>query len=946
VKDPDFLAGRDWRGKRVEPGAVPSLSHFVERTLQREAGADDARRAEVLSAWAQEGWPASRMASELGATAPQTPERVAADLRALRRRVIASLIVRDATGACGLPEVVATTTALAELAVQRAVAVHARELAEVHGVPTSEAGEPQDLLVIGMGKLGGGELNVSSDIDLIFVYDEDGETRPLPGGGDIRPLSNHEFFTRLGRRVIPAISDVTADGYVFRVDMRLRPNGDAGPLAVSSAMLEEYLMVQGREWERFAWLKGRVVSAPVFASPGQFDRQAESIFAVVRPFVFRKYLDFGAINALREVHGLIRAESSRRNAGREERADNVKLGRGGIREIEFIAQAFQIIRAGRDPGLRSRSTRETLATLGRQGVLPAPTCDRLATSYVFLRNLEHALQYVDDAQTHALPPDREARARVARLLGAVSVDAMLGEYRAVQDFVDGVFDNVFSEPTETSRQAPMPASWNTPGDGDDAPLVDHLEEQGFRDPPGTAQRLRGVLSGRRVQGASAGARAGIERLLQRALVSAIEFSHGSGAAHDIGPDEHFARFAQLAEVIAGRNTYVTLLNQFPHAFERVMRMLAASRWATDYLVLHPILLDELLDERLHEREPDWAAWSALVRRQLDEAEGDQERQMNLLRDVHHAQVLRLLVADLDGRLTVERLADHLSALADFTLGLTLERVWATIAKRHREVPRFAVIGYGKLGGKELGYVSDLDLIFLFDDDHPDAPDVYSVFARRLVTWLTAQTSSGNLFDIDLRLRPNGNAGLMVSALDAFSRYQRNEDGMGAWVWEHQALTRARHCAGDFELGHRFEAERVHVLTQVRDLAKLKSEVLAMRQKMLDGHPNASASFDLKHDRGGMVDIEFIVQYLVLAHAHRHGDLVRNLGNIALLQMAAGMRLIDMTLAREVADAYRVFRALQHRLRLNGAERARVDPTEVEAQAAAVRRLWVDVFGAD
>jgi len=946
VKDPDFLAGRDWRGERVETGDVPSLSHFVERTLQREAGADDARRSELLSAWAREGWPAARMARELGVVAPETPERVAADLRGLRRRVIASLIVRDATGACELPQVVSTTTALAELAVQRIVAVHARELAQVHGVPTSEAGEPQDLLVIGMGKLGGGELNVSSDIDLIFAYDEDGETRPLPGGGDIRPLGNHEFFIRLGRRVIPAISDVTADGYVFRVDMRLRPNGDAGPLAVSSAMLEEYLMVQGREWERFAWLKGRVVSAPVFASPGQFDRQAASIFAVVRPFVFRKYLDFGAINALRELHGLIRAESSRRNAGREERADNVKLGRGGIREIEFIAQAFQIIRAGRDPGLRSRSTLETLVTLGRQGVLPAATCDRLATSYVFLRNLEHALQYVDDAQTHALPPDREARARVARLLGAASVDAMLGEYRAVQDFVDGVFDAVFSEPAETTRQAPMPASWNTPGDGDDAPLVDHLEEQGFRDPPGTAQRLRGVLNGRRVQGASAGGRAGIERLLQRALVSAIELSHGPGAAHDIGPDERFARFAQLAEVIAGRNTYVTLLNQFPHAFERVMRMLAASRWAADYLVLHPILLDELLDERLHEREPDWAAWSALVRRQLDEAEGDQERQMNLLRDVHHAQVLRLLVADLDGRLTVERLADHLSALADFTLGLTLERVWTTIAKRHRDVPRFAVIGYGKLGGKELGYVSDLDLIFLFDDDHPDAPDVYSVLARRLVTWLTAQTSSGNLFDIDLRLRPNGNAGLMVSSLDAFSRYQRNEDGMGAWVWEHQALTRARHCAGDFELGHRFEAERVHVLTQERDLAKLKSEVLAMRQKMLDGHPNASALFDLKHDRGGMVDIEFIVQYLVLAHSHRHGDLVRNLGNIALLQMASGMRLIDMTLAREVADAYRTFRALQHRLRLNGAERARVEPAEVEAQAAAVRRLWAEVFGVD
>ncbi|HET9024673.1 MAG TPA: bifunctional [glutamate--ammonia ligase]-adenylyl-L-tyrosine phosphorylase/[glutamate--ammonia-ligase] adenylyltransferase, partial [Burkholderiaceae bacterium] len=283
MNDLDFLAGRDWRGEHVAPGEVPSLSHFVERALQREAGADDARRAALLAAWAREGWSAARMARELGTVTPDTPERVAAELRALRRRVIASLVVRDATGACGLPEVVSTTTALAELAIQRAVAIHARELAAVHGVPTSESGVPQDLLVVGMGKLGGGELNVSSDIDLIFVYDEDGETRPLPGGGAIRPLSNHEFFIRLGRRVIPAISDVTADGYVFRVDMRLRPNGDAGPLAVSSAMLEEYLMVQGREWERFAWQKGRIVSAPVFAPREQFDRQAQSIADVVRP---------------------------------------------------------------------------------------------------------------------------------------------------------------------------------------------------------------------------------------------------------------------------------------------------------------------------------------------------------------------------------------------------------------------------------------------------------------------------------------------------------------------------------------------------------------------------------------------------------------------------------------------------------------------------------------
>ena len=944
VKDSEFLAAADWRGARAGLEEIPQLSPFVQRVLQREAGGDSSRHAQLLNAWVTTLWDRARMEAELGATSDAAPAAFASAVRRLRQHVIASLVLRDATGACGLDEVVATTTTLAQLAIQRAVAVHARELAAQHGAPMY-GGVPQDLLIVGMGKLGGAELNVSSDIDLVFIYDEEGETDGA-GRTDVRTLSNHEFFIRLGRRIIPALSDVTADGFVFRVDMRLRPNGDAGPLAVSTAMLEEYLVAQGREWERFAWLKGRVVSAPVLADAGAFERQSDALAQIVQPFVYRKYLDFGAINALRDLHVRIRAESSRRASARSSTADNIKLGRGGIREIEFIAQTFQIIRGGRDPTFRSRSTLTTLQTLGEHSVLPAPTCARLASGYAFLRNLEHALQYVDDAQTHQLPAEPGARERVARLLGAKDAAAMVAELRAVQDFVGATFDSVFAEPETATRTAPMPTGWNAPGEPDERPLLEHLQEQGFRDPAATAERLKNVLASRRMQTASEAARNGIERLLQRALAAAIELAQGHGAAHDIGPDEHFARFARLAEVIAGRNTYVTLLNQFPHAFDRVTRIVAASRWAADYLALHPILLDELLDERLHEREPDWAAWTAAVRRQLDEAADDQERQMNLLRDVHHAQVFRLLVADLDRRLTVERLADHLSALADHTLGLTVECVWQTLSKRHRDLPRFVVIGYGKLGGKELGYVSDLDLIFLFDDDHPDAAEIYAVLARRLINWLTTQTSSGNLFDIDLRLRPNGNAGLMVSSFDAFARYQRNDDGLGAWLWEHQALTRARWCAGDAEIGFRFEAERVKVLTQVRDLAKLKSEVLAMRRKMHDGHPNPTALFDLKHDRGGMVDIEFIVQYLVLACAHRHGDLVRNWGNIALLQAAGGLRLIDATLARQVADAYRTFRALQHRLRLNGAERARVEPAEVEREVAAVQRLWRDVFEHD
>ncbi|HYM48643.1 MAG TPA: bifunctional [glutamate--ammonia ligase]-adenylyl-L-tyrosine phosphorylase/[glutamate--ammonia-ligase] adenylyltransferase, partial [Burkholderiaceae bacterium] len=670
---------------------------------------------------------------------------------------------------------------------QAAIALHAHELAAVHGIPRSTGGVPQDLLVVGMGKLGGGELNVSSDIDLIFVYDEDGETH---GENVRRRISNHEFFAQLGRRLIALLNDVTADGFVFRVDMRLRPNGTAGPLAVSNAMLEEYLMSHGREWERFAWLKGRVVSVPVFANAAQFDAQCAALEAIVRPFVFRKYLDFGAIAALRELHKLIRAEAARRTGGRTDRADDVKLGRGGIRELEFIAQTFQIVRGGREPRLRSKSTLQTLTTLSTLGVLPSATCERLATSYVFLRNLEHALQYVDDAQTHRVPAETEARERIARLLGAASAETMMAEYRAVQKCVAEVFDGVFAEPGSDEDEAPFFAP-NAQGGADDRALIEDLRARGFADPQGTVQRLRAVLDSRRMQATSGGARAGIERLLRRALQAALERSHEAGAAHDIGPDQHFARFAQLADVIAGRNTYIALLNQFPQAFDKVMRMLAASRWATDYLARHPILLDELLDERLLEHEPDWRAWSAAVRQQLAEAHGDQERQMNLLRDAHHAQVFRLLVADLDGRLTVERLADHLSALADSTLKMALDHAWRALPRRQRDAPRFAVIGYGKLGGKELGYASDLDVIFLYDDEDATAAETYSMLARRLMTWLTAQTSSGNLFEIDLRLRPDGNAGLMVSSFDAFSRYQRNDDGHGAWPWEHQALTRAR-----------------------------------------------------------------------------------------------------------------------------------------------------------
>jgi glutamate-ammonia-ligase adenylyltransferase len=928
---------------RVAAGCARAMatSRFVARALVAECGSasGDEQRLERLRELATAPWSAARLAEENAALGAGGDEQALAQrLRRLRRRLLLALAARDIAGVAAFAEVVGTVTALAELAVDEALRLHARLLSQRHGVPLSPSGVPQDLLVVAMGKGGGGELNVSSDLDLVFVYDEDGETG---AHGDFpeapRPITNHEFFERLGRRLISALSEPTADGFVFRVDMRLRPHGDAGPLAVSTAMLEEYLLREGRDWERFAWLKGRVISAPVFADDAGFERQREGLEGLLRPFVFRKYLDFSAIASLRDLHAQIRAQtqarSARRAGGIDAHDDNVKLGRGGIREIEFLAQTQQVIRGGRDARLRDRATLPTLATLGDLGLLPAAKARRLAEHYVFLRRLEHALQYVDDAQTHQLPRDEAALANVATMLGIDSAAALRGRFDAVTEEVAAAFDAVF-----------LTAATDEPEAAAEATIEEKLRSAGVEDVPACAARVRGLLESRRVQAANESSRAGIERLLMQALAQL------PALPRSVAAEEVLARLAWLLEAIAGRGTYVALLAQYRHAFERVLRLLAASRWATEYLTARPILLDELLDERLtdltSDSPVDFSAYAAELRAHLEQLGDDVEARMNLVRDEHHAQVFRLLVADLDGRLTVERLADHLSLLADTTLAEVLRQAWQHSPKRHVEEPRFAILGYGKLGGKELGYASDLDLVFVYDDDAPDAAQNYIALARRIVLWLTTMTSSGVLFEVDLRLRPDGDKGLLVAPVDGLERYERREGGTGAWTWEHQALTRARFVAGDAAIGSRFERLRNEILSMPRERAQLAADVLAMRRRMLDGHPNRSGLFDLKHDRGGMVDVEFIVQYLVLAHSHDEPRLLGNLGNIALLRIAGELGLIDPRLAGEVGDAYRRFRKLQHELRLNNAEFARVAAASIAAEAAAVKALWRGVFGTD
>ena len=837
-------------------------------------------------------------------------------LRHLRQRVMAALIVRDLTGQAPLPEVVETMTALADVTTNHALDFIHRQLATQYGEPLDANGQPQRLMIVGMGKLGGRELNVSSDVDYIFIYPEEGETAGSEGRAKI---DNYDFFARLGKRLINALGESTADGQVFRVDMRLRPNGDSGPLVCSLDSLENYFITQGREWERYAWIKARVMNEGNNLQPGW----KSALEKVARPFIFRKYLDFGAINAMRDLHAQIRREVARKDM-----ADHIKLGPGGIREIEFIAQVFQLIRGGRDSALQIRATLKVLDLLASRQLLPTEARDELAAAYDFLRRLEHRLQYVDDAQTHMLPTTEEARASIAVSIGFADWPAMLTVLNAHRDRVARHFEQVFSDP-EAGTHA-LAGLWL--GQCGSESCSDQLGEMGFAKPQNIVEQLE------RFRGSS--------RYIQlpavnRERLDAVGPRLIQAAAATPNPDLTFSRALGFLETISRRGAYLALLQQYPQALSKVAELIGSATWAAEYLNKHPILLDEVLDPRLYEVATDWAGFRETLDTQLLEYEGDAEREMDILREAHHAQVFRVLAQDLAGLQTLEHISDHLTELADIIVQTALRLIWPKIRQRHCEQPKFAVIGYGKLGGKELGYASDLDIIFLYEDEDQSAQENYTRLAQRITTWLSSQTPAGTLFETDLRLRPNGDAGLLACTVEAFREYELKH----AWIWEHQALTRARFVAGDPAVGARFEAIRQEVLTQQRDPAKLKEEVLAMRQRMLDSHAsNSETEFDLKQDPGGIIDVEFIVQFLILAHAHQHPQLTQNLGNIALLGIAADLGLIPTELTDPVRNAYREYRRMQHAARLNGNEKSRIERAAVIRRIEAVRQLWQTVFG--
>ncbi len=826
-------------------------------------------------------------------------------LRKLRQAVMARLIVRDLNGLADLQEVMATATTLAEETLRSALNFYQSSLREAYGDPRDSAGQLQRLHIVAMGKLGGRELNVSSDIDLIFVYPEEGKTDGK------REIDNHDYFTRLSRKIVGMLSSFTEDGFVFRVDTRLRPYGDSGPLVVSFDMLEEYFYTQGREWERYAWVKARSVSG---------DRGSE-LEAIASPFVYRRHLDFSALESLRDLHSQIRQEVRRRESG-----NDIKLGPGGIREIEFVVQVFQLIRGGKERVLRERSTLLALEKLHLRGLLDRRATDELRNAYFFLRNLEHRLQYVDDKQTQKLPESREELQLIANAMGFADVDEFNAELAVHRSNVQKQFDAIFAE----SRRAPStPCADIWLRTISDFEAVSQLRELGFSDPETTLQRLRLYRDSSRFTRMSASGQSRLERLMPSLIQS---------AANEAKPDVTLDRTLAIIESIGRRESYLALLLEYPRALETVARLASASPWAADYLARHPVLLDELIAPQ-RSGLPDWPQLRAELHEELVSFSENPEQQMDLLRNFKHAQTFRLLAIDLAGSIELETLSDHLTQLADLLLEQTLHFVWNTLRQRHRDEPRFAIVGYGKLGGKELGYASDLDIIFLYDDDDDDAPEIYARLAQRINTWLTSATAAGALFETDLRLRPNGVAGLLVSSVEAFRNYQFQQ----AWVWEHQALTRARAVCGDAAIIAEFEQIRIDVLSQRRDLDALRTEVVNMRQKMRDGHPNTSGLFDLKHDPGGIVDVEFIVQYLVLGYAAAHSRLTGNIGNLALLNLSAELDLIPRDQASAAIEAYRLFRTRQHALRLQGDRYARLELNEVRQQADAVLKLWAWVF---
>ena len=919
----------------AEGGALPAeiikvwvLSEFVAQSCLR----DSTLLPELLASGdlhREYGREALRQRVEAALADCGNEQQLGERLRKLRKREMVRIAWRDLAG---YADMVATTTdlsALADACIDVAVARLHGWLGEQWGIPCDSAGTPQQLVVIGMGKLGAHELNFSSDVDLIFAYPEDGETQ-----GGRRCISNQEYFIKLGQALIRSLDVNTAYGFVFRVDMRLRPFGESSALALSFDAMEEYYQVHGREWERYAMIKARVVAG---------DRQAGAeLMTRLKPFMYRKYIDFGVFESLREMKAMIVREVQRKGM-----ADNVKLGAGGIREVEFIGQAFQLIRGGREATLQVRRILSVLEALRGFELLPDFVVDELVEAYLFLRDVEHHLQEYADQQTHLLPTDEEGRARLAWSMGFADWAGFEAILRDHMRLVHEHFEQVFAAPqTEHAEGDSLDLTGVWQGLLDEDTAIAALQQAGFADGRESYRLIQALRKGRAYLGMSAQGRSRMNHLVPL-LIGAV------GAANH--PDATLVRLLQLLETIGRRSAYVALLVENPMALSQLVHLCDASPWIAHHLSRYPQLLDELLDPRSLYRPPSRESIQNEVRQRLLSLDPeDVEAQMEVLRRIKQAAVLRVAAADVMQAVPLMVVSDHLSEIAEVMIEAAFDLAWRHLVARHGRPlcgdsrvcdTGFAVIAYGKLGGLELGYGSDLDLVFLHSAESSgrmttgakpvDNAVFYARLGQRMIHILNTRTPAGVLYEVDTRLRPSGASGLLVSNIDAFADYQRQH----AWTWEHQALVRARILSGDAGIAEAFRQLREAILVRERELPTLRREVCEMREKMRSQLSKAEpGKFDLKQDRGGIADIEFMVQYAVLAWARQEPALLRYSDNIRLLETLAACGRISEADSRLLCEAFRAYRQRVHQLALQELP-GLVDDSEFCDERAAVQRLW-------
>jgi glutamate-ammonia-ligase adenylyltransferase len=930
------------------PGRLDSLPPAVRDSLPLVFAASDfvaqacARDTELLNDLIGHYAVASRSArgdhaSRAPAAASGSDADMLSALRRWRRREMVRIAWRALAGWADVEETLADLSDFADAAIRVSVE-HARQaLTARYGEPRSAAGAAQPLVVVAMGKLGGGELNFSSDVDLVLLFPEHGETdRP-------RPIANEEFFTRLGQELIRLLESATQDGFTLRVDLRLRPFGDSGPLVTSFASLEDYLPLHGRAWERYAYVKARPVTAA--------DRYAEIRTAALGPFVYRRYLDYGVFESLREMKALIEREVERR-----ELAGHIKLGPGGIREIEFIVQAFQLIRGGRERRLQTTSLLQALATLGELQLLPDKAVAELRAAYLYLRRLENSLQMLSDSQVHQLPADELSRERIALAMGVPGWEPLLAELGRHQACVSGHFNRFVFGTAERGRASvriDLGRLWDD--DAEAAVLCDSLGCAGFAEPAEAAQMLLALRASALVRKLDEPGRQRLQALLPPLLADI-------GAARLAGAEQLavLRRIISILEATGKRSAYFALLRESQPARARLIEICRHGEFLVRQIASYPLLLDELVDERLQSELPGRQALARELQAGLEQLDdGDPEHQVEALCHFQRAAIFRIAVADLTGRLPVMRVSDRLTEIAELIIARAIELAWGQITAQfgvphcgdgpHRRPVSICAVGYGKLGGFELGYASDLDLVFLHDSRGErqetdgarpiDNPLFFVRLTQRMMHLLTMHSAAGRLYEVDVRLRPSGKGGMLVTQIDAFAEYQRRE----AWTWEHQALLHARAVAGAPAMCGEFERTRLEVLRHAVRRESLRDEVRSMRERMRrELSKSGDGRVDLKQDAGGIADIEFLAQYWALRWARDYPPVAMFSDTIRQLESVASADLVPQATVDVLTAAYRAYRTRMHHLSLAG-EAGLVSVAEFAAERAGVTRVWDEMM---